>query len=85
MHEPCESYCARIDKKTWSLSILAGTMTFTFFAGMHTDTAVEGLVHARTEYRWPVDFALRPAFVVVAFHCGLSPLKRAKLDEEVRA
>jgi len=80
-----ETAMQRIDKKTSPLSMLACTMAFTFFAGMFMDTAVVGLIHARTEYRGPENFAFGLALVFVAFRWGLSLWQSAKLNEGVRA
>ena len=80
-----KSTIQRIDRKTSSLSMLAGTMAFTFLAGIRTDSAVQGLFHHRAEYRWPMDFAFSMACAIVALRWGLSLLKRAKLNEGARA
>ena len=91
MHEPSgkaptqESTIQRIDRKMSALSMRAGTMTFSFVAGIRMDSAIQGLVYARTGYRWPVDFAFSVAGAIVAIRWGLSLLKRAKANEGVSA
>lgn len=78
-----ESRLQRIDKKTSSASMLLGVIVFSFVAGMSIENGIVLFSHAKTEYVWPVHFALGFCFLVLVIRWAVPLSRRAKASHEL--
>ena len=73
-----ETVLQRRDKKTSSLAMTIGAVSFSFFAGMCLEAGIYHWLRAYADYHWMSDFALSFTFVVLAFRWALPLLARAR-------
>lgn len=77
-----ETVLQRIDKKTSSLSMLLGSMFFSFLAGMMIDAGITEYLRAKIQYRWVGHFAIAFSFLVVACRWAIPLVARARRNHE---